>query len=146
MITDADFVTEQIKFAKDFSDKTFDSNNSKELAFLREPDLSLPNDNLGKITIQSSYNMLIWSTLDPQKVGKTSVSAKEFCIKDTGEAGTYTMTYQMKSINAEKVEEYYNVAETMTVWTYAGKQYVLAYDREVNQMMLEFKIMRRRSM
>ncbi len=134
MITDAEFVSEQIRFAKDFSDKTFDSTKSQELAFLIEPDPKLPNDNLGKTTIQSSYGMLIWSTLLPQKTGKTSIAAKEFCIKDSGEAGTYTMNYRIKSVNAEKVEEYYNVAETITVWTCAGKQYVLAYDREVNQI------------
>ena len=134
MVTDTEFVSEQLKFAKDFSDKTFDSTKSQKLAFLIEPDPSLPNDDLGKTTIQSSYSMLIWNTLVPQKTGKTSISAKEFCIKDTGEAGTYTMTYRIKSVNAQKVEEYYNVAETITVWTCAGKQYVLAYDREVNQI------------
>lgn len=44
------------------------------------------------------------------------------------------MNYQMKATNTEKVEETYNVTENITVWTCAGKQYVLAYDREVNQV------------
>lgn len=134
MITDQEFVTDQIKFAKDFSNKTFDENKASELAAFIEPNTSLTNDNLGKITIQSSYAMLTWGSLQPEKIGDTEIIAKEFCIKDTGEAGTYTMYYQIQSANSEKVKEIYNVAETITVWTCAGKQYVLAYDREVNQV------------
>lgn len=134
MVTDQEFVKKQIEFAKNFSDTTFDETKASKLANYIEPDLNLANDNLGEVTIQSSYAMLIWKTLKPEKIGNTQVSAKEFCIKDTGEAGTYTMTYQIKSTNAQNIEEIYNVAETITVWTCAGKQYVLAYEREVNQV------------
>lgn len=134
MVTDQEFVKKQIEFAKNFSDATFDDTKASKLANYIEPDLNLANDNLGQVTIQSSYAMLIWKTLKPEKIDDTQVSAKEFCIKDTGEAGTYTMTYQIKSTNAQNIEEIYNVAETITVWTCAGKQYVLAYEREVNQV------------
>lgn len=134
MVVDEDFISAQMKFAKEFSDKTYNSVSSKDLIAFIEPDLNLANDSLGQTTIQSSFAMLTWNSLTPKKVGDTSISAKEFCIKDTGEAGTYTMNYQIKSVNAQKVEEMYNVAETITVWTCAGKQYVLAYDREVNQI------------
>ncbi|MFQ9516332.1 MAG: hypothetical protein ACLRZ9_10995 [Eubacterium sp.] len=134
MVMDQEFVANQIKFAKDFSEKTFDGSKASELALFLEPDLKLANDNLGKITIKSSYTMLIWGELNPEKIGKTQITAKEFCIKDSGEAGTYTLNYQIQSANSEKKKETYNVAETITVWTCAGKQYVLAYDREVNQI------------
>ena len=134
MVTDQEFVKKQIEFAKNFSDTTFDETKASKLANYIEPDLNLANDNLGEVTIQSSYAMLIWKTLKPEKIDDTQVFAKEFCIKDTGEAGTYTMTYQIKSTNAQNIEEIYNVAETITVWTCAGKQYVLAYEREVNQV------------
>lgn len=134
MVTDKEFVTEQIKFAKDFSDSTFNESKAVKLATYLEPDLNLANDNMGQVTIKFNYGMLTWKNLQPEKIGKTQITAKEFCIKDSGEAGTYTMYYQIKSQNAQKVEETYNVAETITVWTCAGKQYVLAYDREINQI------------
>lgn len=134
MVTNKEFVSEQVKFAKDFSDKTFDESKATKLALYLEPDLNLANDDLGQVTIKSSYNMLTWGNLKPKKVGKTEVIAKELCIKDSGEAGTYTMNYQIEGQNAQNVTEKYNVAETITVWTCAGKQYVLAYDREINQI------------
>lgn len=134
MVTGEEFVEEQIKFAKEFSDNTFDEAKATKLVAYIEPDASLPDDNLGQVTIKSSYGMLTWKDLKPKKVSKTNIVAKEFCIKDSGEAGTYTMTYQIEATNAQKKEERYNVAETITVWTFAGKQYVLAYDREVNQV------------
>ncbi len=134
MVVDEDFVAAQMKFAKEFSDKTYNSQAAKGLIAFIEPDPNLPNDSFGETTIQSSYSMLTWNAMTPKKIGKTTISAKEFCIKETGEAGTYTMNYQIQSVNAQKVKEKYNVAETITVWTCAGKQYVLAYDREVNQI------------
>lgn len=134
MPSNQDFVQEQIKFAKDFSNRTFDTEKATKLALYLEPDASLANDNLGQITIKNSYSMLIWSTLKPEKITETKITAKDFCIKDSGEAGTYTMNYQIKATNGQKVEEKYNVSETITVWSCAGKQYVLAYNREVNQI------------
>ncbi len=134
MVVEEEFVTDQIKFAKDFSDKTFNEQEAKKLALYLEPDKNLLNDNIGQTTIRSDYSSLVWSTIVPKKITDTSVTIKEICIKDSGQAATYTMNYQIAATNAEKIEEKYNVAETITVWTCAGKLYVLAYDREVNQI------------
>ncbi|WP_302626594.1 hypothetical protein [uncultured Eubacterium sp.] len=129
-----DIIGKQIDFAKDFSDKTFDEEKSSELAAYLEPNSEYASDSLGETTIRSNYGMLIWKTLHPEKITKSKVYIKDFCIKDSGEAGTYTMNYQIKAKNAQKIEETYNVSETITVWTFSGKQYVLAYNREVNQI------------
>lgn len=134
MVVEEEFVTEQIAFAKDFSDRTFDEDKAKKLALYLETDSKLANDNLGQTTIKSNYSMLVWSTIDPIKTTDTSITIKEICIKDSGQAATYTMNYQITATNEDKRGETYNVAETITVWTCAGKLYVLAYDREVNQV------------
>ena len=97
-------------------------------------DEDLKNDDLGYTTLSSSYKMLQWSEMKPELQGKINVSAKEFCIKDSGEAGTYTLEYQVKASNAEGVEETYNVSETIVVWTFSGQNYVLNYNREINQV------------
>lgn len=134
MICQDEFVTAQVKFAKKFSNDVYDDTKSSKLALYLEPDLKLPNNNLGNVTINSNYTMLVWSTLGAHKSTDTSITAKEYCIKDNGQAGTYTMDYQVKATNNEGLEETYNVSETITVWSFDGKQYVLAYDREVNQI------------
>lgn len=135
VIANRDFMPEQIKFAKEFSDRTFKETEDSDLVgYLETNPKIMSNDNLGQITINSSYTMLVWSTLSPKKVGETTVTTKECTIKDTGEAVTYTLNYQIEATNAQKVKEIYNVWETITVFSYNGHQYITGYDREVNQI------------
>ncbi len=135
IIAKAEFVDKQVKFAKRFSDRTFEETERSDLMNYLETNPKLQsNDNLGKVTINSSYTMLLWSTLAAEKITNTNVCIKECTMKDTGPATTYTLTYQIKAKNAEKVVEKYNVWETITVFSYAGKEYVTGYDREVNQI------------
>lgn len=134
MVTNKEFVTEQINFALDFSNTALKRENASKLAMYIEPDDSVANDNMGITTLKSNYTNLVWGELKPERIGDTTITAKEFCIKDSGEAGTYTLNYQIKITNAEKVEEKYNVSETITVWSCAGRIYVLAYSRELNQI------------
>ncbi|MCR5430197.1 MAG: hypothetical protein K6E58_03085 [Eubacterium sp.] len=135
IIAKNEFVDKQIAFAKKFSDRTFEETERSDLMNYLETNPKLQsNDNLGQVTINSSYTMLLWSTLAAEKTTNTKVAIKECTMKDTGPATTYTLTYQIKAKNAEKVTEKYNVWETITVFSYAGKQYVTGYDREVNQI------------
>ncbi len=135
IIAKNEFVDKQVAFAKRFSDRTFKETERSDLINYLETDPTVQsNDNLGKVTINSSYTMLLWSTLAAEKISKTKVTIKECTMKNTGPATTYTLTYQIKAKNAEKVTEKYNVWETITVFTYGGKQYVTGYDREVNQI------------
>ena len=135
IIAKEEFLDKQIAFAKKFSDRTFTETERSDLMNYLETDPKVQsNDNLGKVTINSSYTMLIWGPLAAEKITKTSVTTKECTMKDTGPATTITMNYQVKAKNAEKVTEKYNVWETITVFSYEGKEYVTGYDREVNQI------------
>ncbi len=135
IIAKSEFVDKQVEFAKRFSDRTFEETERSDLMNYLETNPKLQaNDNLGKVTINSSYTMLLWGPLAAEKTTKTKVTIKECTLKDTGPATTYTLTYRIKAKNAEKVVEKYNVWETITVFSYAGKQYVTGYDREVNQV------------
>ena len=135
IIANNEFVEKQMKFAKTFSDRTFTETERSDLMNYLETNPKLQsNDNLGKVTINSSYTMLLWGALAAEKTTKTSIAIKECTMKDTGPATTFTMTYQVKAKNAEKVTEKYNVWETITVFSYEGKEYVTGYDREVNQI------------
>ncbi len=133
MVMEKDFVQKQIAFAKKFSSAEFDADKASMLVQYMEPS-GEDDDNFGRINLESSYSMLTWGDMSPKRIGGVSVTSKEFCIKDTGEAGTYTLNYKISAVNAEKVTETYNVSETITVWTFNKKQYVLGYERAVNQI------------
>lgn len=118
MVMNEEVVPKQIAFAKKFSDDTFSEEKGVKLAAYLEPDSRYASDSLGQVTIRSSIGMLIWKTLRPERTTKIDVSIKDICVKDSGQAGTYTLTYDMKATNAQKKEEKYHVAETITVWSF----------------------------
>ena len=135
IVSNNEFVKKQISFIKKFSNRTFAETQNSSLAAYLEPSERLKsNDNLGNVNINSSYTMLIWGTMSASKIGKTSVTTRECVIRENGNSCTYTLNYQMKARNAQKVTEKYNVAETFTVWTYMGKEYLIGYNRDVNQI------------
>lgn len=79
-----DIVKDQIAFAKDFSDKTFDENEAEELAAYLEPNSDFASDSLGHTTIRSNYGMLIWKTFHPEKTTKTTIYAKIIVLRTVG--------------------------------------------------------------
>lgn len=135
IVSNNDFVEDQIKFIKKFSNRTFTETENSDLAAYLESSAKLKsNDNLGNVNINSSYQMLIWGSMSPKKIGKTSVTTRECTIRDVGNSCTYTLNYQIQANNAQKVVEKYNVSETYTVWTSMGKQYMIGYSRDVDQV------------
>lgn len=136
MIMDKDDVIDgQLKFVKKLSDDTFSEEKGLKLQAYLEPDSRYSNDDLGEVTIRNILKMLLWGSMNNvERVGNVETSIKDIHIKETGESVTYTLLYRVKSKNAQKKEEQYNIAETITAWNYSGKTYVLAYNREMNQI------------
>lgn len=136
MIMDKDDVIDgQLKFVKKLSDDTFSEEKGLKLQAYLEPDSRYSNDDLGEVTIRNILKMLLWGSMNNvERVGNVETSIKDIHIKETGESVTYTLLYRVRSKNAQKKEEQYNIAETITAWNYSGKTYVLAYNREMNQI------------
>lgn len=136
MIMDKDDVIDgQLKFVKKLSDDTFSEEKGLKLQAYLEPDSRYSNDDLGEVTIRNILKMILWGSMNNvERVGNVEISIKDIHIKETGESVTYTLLYRVRSKNAQKKEEWYNIAETITAWNYSGKTYVLAYNREMNQI------------
>lgn len=134
MVVEEAFVKPQLDFAKDFSNSTFDDQTAFKLVNYLEPDTTLQNNNLGKVTLASSYALLTWGKLSPEKITDTEVWLKEVYVKDTGISATYQMKYRIEAEGNNEIVEKYDITETITVWTFDSKQYVLAYEREMNQI------------
>lgn len=134
MVVAEDFVTGQIQFAKKFSNDTMDGDAAAALAVYLEPDAEMSNNNLGKVTLSNNYDLLTWGNLSPAKVGENDIQLKEVYVKDTGVSGTYQMTYQVEAQGNNEVMDKYDIVETITVWTFQDQQYVLAYERDMNQV------------
>ena len=134
MVVEDEFLSAQLAFAKDFSNSTMDDTKSSGLVIYMEPDATLLNNNLGILSLKNSYDLITWGNLIPEKITDTEIELKEVYVKDTGFSGTYQMKYQIQAEGNNEVIEKYDIIETITVWTFAEKQYVLAYERTMNQI------------
>lgn len=134
MIVEEEFISAQIAFAKEFSDSTMDDQKATGLVIYMEPDEKLLNNNLGRVSLKNNYASITWGNLIPEKITETEVEIKEIYVKDTGFSGTYQMKYQVQAEGNKETIDKYEIIETITVWTFAEKQYVLAYERTMNQI------------
>ena len=134
MVTDRSFVEDQIAFARRFSDYTRDTEKSKELGQYMEVNPDLLNNNMGRINLSNSFNFMVWANLIPDKIGEATVSLLEVCVKESGVSGTYRLNYQVSALGNNEIADTYDIIETITVWTFDSKQYVLAYERRMNQV------------
>lgn len=126
-------IGEQAVFAREFSDTTFLHEDAKDLYYYLESDSSFDNTNLGYVTIESNFDQLTWGSLDPTRLAEPEIALKEINIFNSGSAATFELTYQISS-GDEGEEDYYNVVEDITVWTYYGTNYVLGYERTVEEI------------
>ena len=134
MVTKEDFVTKQAAFAKQFSEYTMDTSKSREIAQYMEIDPDLLNNHMGRVTLSNNFNLVAWANLIPDKQKGGIFNLKEVCVKDTGVSGTYEMKYQVSAEGNNNIVDTYDIIETITVWTYNEKNYVLAYERRMNQV------------
>lgn len=134
MVVADEFLSAQITFAKDFSNSTMDDTKASGLVIYMEPDSTLLNNNLGMISLKNSYDLITWGNLASEKITDTEIELKEVYVKDTGFSGTYQMKYQIQAEGNNEIIETYDIVETITVWTFAERQYVLAYERTMEQV------------
>ncbi|MGN0383262.1 MAG: hypothetical protein ACI4DS_03250 [Eubacterium sp.] len=128
-------VTAQLEFLMGFSDATFDYEKAKDYVAYLETDNNADNDNLGIVSINSNFDQLTWGELSPEKITDNSIVVKEIQADDNtgGQAGSYELSYKVKTVDGDGKETLYYVVENYVVWTYMGTNYLLDYYRTVDE-------------
>lgn len=119
-----------IDLAVDFSARTFNYDQARELVTYLETNATEDNSSFGNTTIRSSFSQLTWGRLKMQPLGERSIKLKELdgimsCVQvsglvtRTGESGT---------------AEVYEVEENFTMKWNELRTYLMDYQREVNQI------------
>lgn len=121
---------DQMSFAYQFSDATFDKDKAEDYVNYIEPNASQDNTNLGHVTIYSNFNQLTWGKLAPTKVTTPIVTLKEL----NGDIGCYELKYQVKAKSDNDADEHYNVTEFFRIRTANNKIYLLSYERTMDQV------------
>lgn len=120
---------EKIKFVRNFTQKTFDKSNAKDLALYLESNASGDNSNYGKVDIHSSFSQITWGDLEVTQLTDPIINVKEMNIS----TASFELTYQVSTKNG-KDTEIYNVTEYYRIRQGAERFYLLDFERRMNQI------------
>lgn len=129
--TDSSRAQAMIDLAVNFSTKTFDPAQARDLATYLETNASQDESSYNKTTIHSSFSRLTWGKLGMQPVGETQVALREL----DGTMSSVQLTYPVLREDEETGEsEIYEVEENFTMKWNELRIYLMDYERTVNQL------------
>ncbi len=120
---------EEIAFALDFHNKTFDKNAAKSLTTYLETDETGDNTSYSNVNIHSNFNQLTWGNLSVERQTEPKVSITEFF----AQTARIRLNYLVKITTEDgemlcRVEEYYRLR-------YGTQRiYLLDYERNMDQI------------
>ncbi|MBO5057302.1 MAG: hypothetical protein J6C64_13235 [Lachnospiraceae bacterium] len=123
------YANEKLDYIVDFSNRTFDKEQAKELTKYLESNSEGDNTTLGKVTIHSSFNQVTWGDLKVTKEGATKITIKELA----SQTGSFLLQYFVSAKEGKKTN-YYTVSEFYRVRYTAERMYLLDYERTMNQI------------
>lgn len=119
-----------LAFAERFHNMTFEKENAEAIAvYLENGTEDDETDHLQKVTIHSDADHLTWGELRPQIKGEVSRSIKEL----SGNYMTVIYDYEVECSGEQEETEVYQVREYMKVRYAEGKEYLLDYERTMEQ-------------
>lgn len=119
-----------IDFAVDFTTRTFDYNQARELVTYLETNSSEDNSSLGHVTIRSSFSQLTWGEMGAQLASDISINIKEA----DGIMSVVQLEYIVNSQEEDGNINTYETVDSYTVkWT-SQRIYLMDFDRKTNQI------------
>ncbi len=119
----------QLGFALDFHEKSFEKDKVSEIAPYMEPDSSGNNSSLALVNIHSSASQVVWGDLPVERVSEPDIYITY--LQDN--FGAFTLDYYAQS-TVNDVVEYYHVVENFLVSTFGEKLYLLDYERTADSI------------
>lgn len=122
-ITDT-YLKEKLDFVMMFHELTFDKDKVKEIGGFLESNATEANDNLARVNIHSSVDLVTWGKLKPELASKIVPVVKEF----NTETACIQLVYYVKGTTSAG-EETFLVKEFFRVRHASGHDYLLGYER-----------------
>lgn len=120
---------EKLDYVLDFSEKTFDKEQAKELTKYLESNSEGDNTTLGKVTIHSSFNQVTWGDLKVNRLEEPKVIIRELA----AQTGSVFLQYYV-AVQSGQNTYYYEIEEFYRVRYTTDRMYLLDYERTMNQM------------
>lgn len=125
-------VVTYMNFAKEFSDKTFNKDTIEDVIPYLETSSLGDNTNIGKVNINCKMSQIGFYNLNPVKTSENRITFKEI----SNNLMTIEVDYTLQ--NTDELYTYTYEAKEVYKLKYVGNvMYVLAFDRELNQIFTE---------
>lgn len=123
------YAGEEIRFAKDFHNKTFDKTAAKELTKYLETDETGDNTTFSNVNIHSSFSQLTWGNLNVERISEPQIYVTEFFSQTI----RIKLTYYVK-VTTEEGERKCRVEEFYRLRYGTQRIYLLDYERTMNEI------------
>lgn len=130
MWSDNKNIEEMINFAVDFTNRTFDYEQARELVTYLETNSSEDNSSLGHVTIRSSFSQITWGGLSMTPVGDIRITLKEL----DGIMGNIQLEYMVKRAGDNGITEFYEVTDNFTLKWDTQRIYLMDFERKTDQI------------
>ncbi len=129
--TDSDNMTRMLQTARDFSAKTFNYDEARDLAVYLESSESEDNSSLDTVRISSSFSQLTWGDS-----GMSLNSEQQFTIKEyDGMMGSIELKYRTETLGgASENPDVYNNTDEFTMRAATDRIYLMNYVRSTSQV------------
>lgn len=129
MWADNNYAEDMIRLAEEFSRKTMDYDQARELVTYLETNSMEDNSSLGHVTIKSSFSHLTWDGLKAEMVGEPAVTLKEF----DGIMGQVQVKYQVSLTESDGTNQLLDVEDHYTMRWDKQRIYMMYYQRNADQ-------------
>lgn len=124
------YAEEMVRFAREFSESTLNSEQAKSLVTYLETSSTEDNSSLGNVTIKSNFSNLTWAGLKMRLQGEMDVTLKEV----NGIMGQVRVQYHLTREAEDGVSEFYDVTDYYTVKWNSQRLYLMDFNRVTNQV------------
>lgn len=123
-------VKEQLDFVKNFNQVVFDKNDAESIQQYLECDPAKTSNNLGLVTITSSFEAITFADMKPQKVAEPIPTITDI----DGDIACVQMRYVVNAESTGENTEYYDVVEDYKVRYTDTRMYLLSYNRTMESI------------
>lgn len=123
-------VKEKLDFVKEFNQKTFDKDAAKDLIIYLESNSLGNNNSLQSVNINSKFEQVTWGSLDIKQEQAPIPAVKEI----DSQTAIITLSYLASMQEEDGQKEYYNITEYYRVRYTQDRNYLLDFERTMNQI------------
>lgn len=130
MWPDNNYASDMVKLAEEFSRKSLDYNQARDLVSYLETNDTEDNSSLGHVTIRASFNHLTWDGLPVKMEGEPQITLQEF----DGIMGQVKVRYRVAITDSANIQTLVDAEDNFTMRWNEKRIYLMNYERNASEI------------